>query len=449
MNRRDFNAIALTSAAGAFTRHVIDALPVHPSTRPPVHPPLQDLRVNADRITSHLTALAEFGKNPEGGVSRVAYSDADKAARAVVMDWMRAAKLEPSIDFAGNIIGRRAGSDASLHPLLFGSHIDSVPAGGNYDGQVGSTSAIEVAQTLAEHSIVTRHPLEVVIWQNEEGGLFGSRAMSGQLTAPELKTVSNSGKTVEEGIRFIGGDPARLTDVKRAKGSIAGYFELHIEQGGTLDTAKVNIGVVEGIVGIKQWEVTVTGFQNHAGTTAMDQRHDALLSAARFVEMVNRVVRGIPGRQVGTVGKIQAFPGAPNVIPGKVVCTLELRDLDDAKIDSMYATIRKEADAIGRMNGTQFAYSELHVNTAAPTDPRMRKIITDAAASLGLTTRQLPSGAGHDAQAMAMLGPIGMIFIPSIGGISHAPKEFSRPADIANGANVLLRSVLAADKALG
>ncbi len=165
--------------------------------------------------------------------------------------------------------------------------------------------------------------------------------------------------------------------------------------------------------------------------------------------MVDRVVRGTPGRQVGTVGKIQAFPGAPNVIPGKVVCTLELRDLDDAKIDSMYATIRKEADAIGKMNGTQFSYSELHVNAAAPTDSRMRKIITDAAVSLGLTTRQMPSGAGHDAQAMAMLGPIGMIFIPSIGGISHAPKEFSRPADISNGANVLLRSVLAADKALG
>jgi N-carbamoyl-L-amino-acid hydrolase len=439
MQRRDFNAIMLSTAATTLFGR---------AAKPSGQAVQQNLRINPDRISAHLSALAEFGKNPEGGVSRVAYSDADKAARTVVMDWMRAAKLEPSIDFAGNIIGRRAGSDASLHPLLFGSHIDSVPGGGNYDGNVGSTSAIEVAQTLAEHSIVTRHPIEVVIWQNEEGGLFGSRAVSGQLTAPELKTVSNSGKSVEDGIRFIGGDPSRLAEVKRAKGSIAGYFELHIEQGGTLDTAKINIGVVEGIVGIKQWEVTVSGFQNHAGTTAMDQRHDALLSAARFVEMVNRVVRGIPGRQVGTVGRIQAFPGAPNVIPGKVVCSLELRDLDDHKIDSMYATIRKEADAIGKQNGTQFAFAELHVNTAAPTDARMRKIISDAAASLNLTTRQMPSGAGHDAQAMAMLGPIGMIFIPSVGGISHSPKEFSRPADIANGANVLLRAVLAADKAL-
>lgn len=407
-----------------------------------------DVRVNGDRVNAHLAALAEFGKNPQGGVSRVAYSDADRAARAVVMDWMRAAKLEPAVDFAGNIIGRRAGREASRKPLLFGSHIDSVPGGGNYDGDVGSMGAIEVAQTLAEHGIVTRHPIEVTIWQNEEGGLFGSRAVSGQLEQSELATVSNSGKTVEQGIRFIGGDPTKLAQVKRAKGDIAGYFELHIEQGGTLEATKTDIGVVEGIVGIKQWEVTVTGFQNHAGTTAMDQRHDALLSAARFVEMVNRVVRGIPGRQVGTVGRIQAFPGAPNVIPGKVVCTLELRDLDDKKVDSMYRQIRAQADAIGKQNGTQFTYSELHLNSAAPTDARMRKIISDAAKTLGLSSRPMPSGAGHDAQAMAQLGPVGMIFIPSIGGISHSPKEFSKPADITNGANVLLRAVLAADQAL-
>jgi len=435
MNRRDFNSIL----AGGLAASVVS-----PRWRELFQ---ADVRVNGDRLNAHLAALAEFGKNPQGGVSRVAYSDADRAARAVVMDWMRAAKLEPSVDYAGNIIGRRAGTDASLKPIVFGSHIDSVPEGGNYDGDVGSTSAIEVAQTLAEHNVTTRHPLEVAIWQNEEGGLYGSRALSGQLVAAELKNVSSSGKTVEQGIAFLGGDPSKLDQVKRRKGDIAAYFELHIEQGGTLDVGKVDIGVVEGIVGIKQWEVTVTGFANHAGTTPMDQRHDALLAASRFVEMVNRVVRGIPGRQVGTVGRIQAFPGAPNVIPGKVVCTLELRDLDDAKVDSMFTQIQTEAKKIGAQNGTQFAYSELHVNFAAPSDPRMRKIITDAAKGLGLSTRAMPSGAGHDAQAIAQLGPMGMIFVPSVGGISHSPKEFSRPKDIVNGANVLLRSVLAADRA--
>jgi len=435
MNRRDFTSITLGGLAGM-------------ALRPRASPAQADLKVNGDRINAHLKALSEFGKNPEGGVSRVAYSDADRAGRAAVMDWMKAAKLDPVIDAAGNIIARRAGTDATRKPLLFGSHIDSVPGGGNYDGDVGSLSAIEVAQTFAEHGVVTRHPLEIVIWQNEEGGLFGSRAVSGQLKPAELKTVSNSGKTVEQGIAFIGGDPSKLDSVKRKKGDIAGYFELHIEQGGILDKSLENIGVVEGIVGIKQWEVTVTGFQNHAGTTAMADRHDALLSTARFIEMVNRVVRSIAGRQVGTVGRIQAFPGAPNVIPGKVVCTLELRDLDDAKIDSMFARIQREAKGIGDLNQTQFAFSELHSNIAAPSDPRMRKIISDAAAGLGLTKRLMPSGAGHDAQAMATLGPMGMIFIPSIGGISHSPKEFSRPADITNGANVLLRSVLAADKQL-
>ena len=435
MNRRDFNSIMIGGLAAS-------TIPLR-SSRVRVDP-----LVTGERINSHLAALSEFGKNPQGGVSRVAYSDFDKAGRAAVMDWMRAAKLEPTIDYAGNIIAKRPGTDPSLKPILFGSHIDSVPEGGNYDGDVGSLAAIEVAQTFSEHSVTTRHPLEIVIWQNEEGGLYGSRAVSGQLLASELKNVSSSGKTIELGIAFIGGDVAKLDQVKRKKGDIAGYFELHIEQGGNLDTGKIDIGVVEGIVGIKQWEVTVTGFQNHAGTTAMDQRHDALLSTARFVEMVNRVVRSIPGRQVGTVGRIQAFPGAPNVIPGKVVCTLELRDLDDKKVETMYARILKEATAIGAQNGTQFAYAELHANVAAPSDPRMRKIIADSAAGLGLSSRGMPSGAGHDAQAMAQLGPMGMIFIPSVGGISHSPKEFSRPKDIVNGANVLLQAVLRADRTL-
>lgn len=435
MNRRDFNSIVIGGLAAS-------AVPRRWTW------PQADLRVNGDRINAHLTALSEFGKNPQGGVSRVAYSDADRAARVPVMEWMRSAKLDPTIDYAGNIIGRRAGRDASLKPLLFGSHIDSVPEGGNYDGNLGSTAAIEVAQTLAEHNIVTRHPIEVVVWQNEEGGLFGSRAVSGQLTAPELKTVSNSGKTIEQGIVFIGGDVSKLDQVKRRKGDIAGYIELHIEQGGTLEAGRIDIGVVEGIVGIKQWEVTVTGFANHAGTTPMDQRHDALLATARFVEMVNRVVRSIPGRQVGTVGRIQAFPGAPNVIPGKVVCTLELRDLSDAKIAMIFDRVGAEAKKLGDLNGTTFAFSELHANIAAPSDPRMRAIIADAAKALGLSSRVMPSGAGHDAQAMAQIGPMGMIFIPSIGGISHSPKEYSRPADIVNGANVLLKAVLAADQTL-
>src|ERR1044072_2480748 len=208
------------------------------------------LRVNGKRIMDHILALAEFGKNPQGGVSRVAYSDADKQGGEYVLGLMRAAKLDVTIDAAGNLMGRRGGSATGLAPLLIGSHIDTVPEGGNYDGVVGSMGAIEVAQTLAENNVTTRHPLEVVIFQNEEGGLIGSRAMDGELTEKELDLVSRSGKTIRDGIKFIGGDPAKLADVRRKKGDIAAYLELHIEQGGTLDAEKIKIGVVEGIVGI-------------------------------------------------------------------------------------------------------------------------------------------------------------------------------------------------------
>jgi N-carbamoyl-L-amino-acid hydrolase len=404
------------------------------------------LRVNGQRITDHILALAEFGKNPQGGVSRVAYSDADKQGREYVLGLMREAKLEVRIDAAGNLIGRRAGSGSSLAPLLIGSHIDSVPEGGNYDGVVGSLGAIEVAQTLAERKVTLRHPLEVVIFQNEEGGLIGSRAMDGELTEKELDLVSRSGKTIREGIKFIGGDPARLGEVRRKKGDIAAYLELHIEQGGNLDSEKINIGVVEGIVGINWWDVTIEGFANHAGTTAMNNRQDALLAAAKFIEAVNRIVTSAPGRQVGTVGRINAFPGAPNVIPGKVVLSLELRDLDAAKIKMLYDRVYAEAQSIAAASRTKFDFKEINVNIPAPTDPRIRSLIWESARDLGLSTKSMPSGAGHDAQDMARLGPVGMIFIPSVGGISHSPREFSHPSDIANGANVLLYTLLKLDK---
>jgi len=404
-------------------------------------------RVDGGRLNRHLAELSRFGANPQGGVTRLAYSDADKQAREYVMGLMRDAKLTPTIDAAGNIIASRPGRDSTRKPILFGSHIDSVPEGGNYDGDVGSMGAIEVAQTLDEQGITTRHPLQVVIWQNEEGGLYGSRAVSGQLTPEELQNVSRSGRTIADGIAFLGGDVQRLTTARRAKGDIAAYLELHIEQGGTLERDHIDIGIVEGIVGIKQWEVTITGFANHAGTTPMDQRHDALLAAARFVEAVNRIVTSLPGRQVGTVGRIQALPGAPNVIPGLVICTLELRDLDYAKVDSLYASISAEANRIGAQNGTTFSFRLLHENVPAPSDARVRALIADSTRELGLTSRVMPSGAGHDAQAMAMLAPMGMIFMPSVAGISHAPKEFSKPADITNGANVLMATLLLVDQA--
>lgn len=435
MNRRQFNLALSGAALAAGMRRYSFA------SQSPV-------RINGARLNEHLKALSEFGKNPQGGVSRVAYSEADRQGREYVLSLMRAAKLDVSVDAAGNLVGRReaANNDDRLPPILFGSHIDSVPEGGNYDGDVGSLGAIEVAQTIAENNLMLRHPIEVIIFQNEEGGLIGSEAVIGALTDKELDLVNKSGKTVRDGIKFIGGDVSKLGSVKREKGSIAAYLELHIEQGGTLEAEKIDIGVVEGIVGINWWDVTIEGFANHAGTTAMNNRQDALLAAAKFIEAVNRVVTSVPGRQVGTVGRIQALPGAPNVIPGKVVCSLELRDLEAAKIQMLYEKIRVEADVIAKSSRVTFDFKALNANIPAPTDPRVRSIIDNSAKELGLTTKQMPSGAGHDAQDMARIAPVGMIFIPSIGGISHSPREFSRPRDIENGANVLLMAVMKVDK---
>jgi N-carbamoyl-L-amino-acid hydrolase len=397
--------------------------------------------VNGDRILEHLNAMGAIGKDPAGGYARVAYADADRQAREYAMGLMRAAGLTVSIDAAGNISGRRVGTDPHLPVLIIGSHVDSVPQGGNYDGIVGSLAAIEVGQALAEAHVALRHTLEVFIFQNEEGGLQGSRAISGELREENLNEMTRSGKTLRDGIAFIGGDPSKLASVRRKPSDIFAYLEVHIEQGGTLAAENTDIGVVEGIVGRGAWDVTIDGFANHAGTTPMNQRHDALLAAAKFIEGVNRIVTSIPGRQVGTVGKILAIPGAYNVVPGRVVLGLDVRDLDQEKIDTLFSKMRDAAEQIGKASGTKFSFQQVVADKPALTDPRLRQIIADAAKQLSLSTKLLPSGATHDAQSMARLAPAGMIFIPSINGISHSPEELSRPQDVVNGANVLLGAV--------
>ena len=403
------------------------------------------LRVNGNRLNKSVADLAQFGKTPEGGTNRPAYSGEDLQAREFVMELMREAKLDVSIDAAANLIGRRAGTDSELKPLMIGSHIDSVPSGGSYDGQVGSMGAVEVARTLGENNVRLRHSLEVIIFQNEEGGTTGSTAITVGLSQQRLGVVTGSGKNIRDGIKFLGGDPEKLATAIRKKGDVAAYVELHIEQGGRLHREKVNIGVVEGIVGLDWWDVTIEGFANHAGTTPMDQRRDALLAAARYVEAVNRVARSIPGRHVATVGKIQAFPGATNVIPGRVTTSLDLRDLDAAKIKLVFDGITAEVRKIEAATGTRFEFKPTTSSKPALTDTTISAAIDASAKGLGLSTMVLPSGAGHDGQEIAHICPIGMIFVPSRDGISHSPREFSEPVDITNGANVLLHTLLKLD----
>ena len=408
---------------------------------------LNDLRVNAKRLEQGIAALAEFGKNAHGGLDRVAFSDADIQGHKYLISLMKDAGLDVRVDEAGNIIGRREGLMPERPPIMFGSHSDTVPDGGKYDGALGVLGAIECAQVLYENNIITQHPLEVVVFTDEEGGLVGSRAMTGTLTPDALEIVSHSRKTVRQGIIDLGGNPEKLDRVARKEGDIKAFLEIHIEQGKILETKNIDIGVVEGIVGISWWNVTIEGFSNHAGTTPMDMRQDALLAASHLVIAVNRVVTSVPGRQVGTVGRIKAEPGAPNVIPGKVVMSLELRDLSGEKIQSLYEKIEKEAQDIAERTETKITFSSIDAMAIpAPTDTRIRKYIDESAKELGLSTLFMPSGAGHDAQNMTKIAPTGMIFIPSVGGISHSPKEYSRPEDIVNGVNVLLHTILKIDR---
>ena len=436
MDRRHFNGLAATGLMGLNLRPQawFDFLSD------------QNLEVDGPRLNQRMRRLESFGANAAGGIDRVAFSDANIEA----LDWMAGLLVEsgfsPSIDFAGNLIARKPGSSPELPSIMLGSHIDSVPGGGNYDGQVGSMGALEVAATLADAAYTTRHPLEISIFSNEEGGKTGSRALAGEVETFELDIVTASGFTIADGIQRLGGNPDRLEELRRRDGSVEAFLELHIEQGAVLDADEIDIGVVEGIVGIMRWTVIVDGSTNHAGTTPMDRRADAMVGAARFIDLVHTTARRMPGRQVATVGRLEAEPGAPNVIPGRVTMTLEIRDLSMEGIERVFNEISGNSVRITEETGTRFSFQRFYTSRAAPTALWIREIIETSAQGLGLSTHRMPSGAGHDAQSLALFAPVGMIFVPSVAGVSHAPDEHTIPQDIVNGANVLLQTLLELDE---
>ncbi|EMS35302.1 N-carbamoyl-L-amino acid hydrolase [Mariniradius saccharolyticus AK6] len=409
--------------------------------------PLGQVKVNEQRIEQRIFELARFGRNEKGEGQRTAYSQGDIEGRAYYMELMQKAGLAVRIDFAGNIIGRRAGKDSSKKPIAFGSHIDMVPNGGNYDGAYGAITALEIIEVLNENKITTNHPLEVIIFQNEEGGLVGSRAMAGKLKKEALSQTSASGYSIAEGIKRLGGDPERLQQAARKPGDLAAFIEVHIEQSKVLESRGIDIAIIEGIVGIEDWDITVTGLANHAGSTPMNDRQDALIAASKLVLAVNEVVNSYEGSQVGSVGKISVPSGAPNIIPGRVEMSLQMRDLSSEKIMKMYADIEKRAQKIAEETNTEIAFEHLNLSsfpTIASKEIQDRMI--KAAESLGISYMKMQSGAGHDTQEMAALGPIGMVFIPSKDGISHNPKEYSSSVQMANGANVMLHTVLLLDQ---
>jgi beta-ureidopropionase / N-carbamoyl-L-amino-acid hydrolase len=468
MTRRSFLG-GLSASLGAATSANLRAWPFDAQGRTK-GPGRQNLHIDARKLRARIETLSTFGRPAGGafadGVSRVAYSDADVEGRRFVMAEMKAAGLQPRIDPAGNIFARREGAAARLPPaprdgdnrpvapvnapILFGSHIDSVPNGGNFDGDLGSLGALAVLEALDAGGIRTRHPLEMVIWAHEEGFAFGrglacSRIVAGLITSADMDAVWN-GMTRADAIRKIGGNPDRIVDARRPKGAHHCYLELHIEQGGTLERAGIPVGVVEGIVAIDRYEAVITGFANHAGTTPIAERHDAMLAAAHLTVAVRDAVTRVPGRQVGTVGQIEITPNSPNVIPGLARMSIELRDLSSQKLVAMMDDIRARAREIAATTQTAIDFSQAMTAAPAVATPEVQSAIERAAASLELGASRLPSGAGHDAQNMALLGPMGMIFVPSVGGVSHSPKELTHWDDCARGVDVLLRTVLEMDR---
>jgi N-carbamoyl-L-amino-acid hydrolase len=407
---------------------------------------MAQLRINPDRLHASLEALAQIGRTPDGAVNRIAFSDADIEGREFVKNLLLTAGLRTRVDEAGNLFGRRDGAQGGAPAILLGSHIDTVPGGGAFDGALGVLAAIEVARTLEENGFENRHPLEVAVWSDEEGGLSGSRAFIGDLPRAELDRVLAGGVTLGDGIERLGGTPARIEDALCDPRDIAAYVELHVEQGGRLESNGVDTGVVSGIVGICHYAVTFNGISNHAGTTPMDQRHNALLAASDFVLAVDRIVVSVPGAHVGTVGELRVYPGAANVIPGRVQLTVELRDLEMVKIDSLWALLEPELERCANTYRTTTSTEIEHAVPGTPTDPRIQQILSDAADVLSLTHLTMPSGAGHDAQNLARVTPTGMIFVPSVGGLSHSGAEYTRPEDAENGANLLLASFVRMDR---
>ena len=407
----------------------------------------QEYRVEKDRIIDLFENLKKFGVNENQGNDRVAYSDFEIQARDYISKKLEKTGAKVYTDFAGNLIAHYNPNNSNLKPILFGSHIDAVPNGGHYDGTAGVINAIEVLQTVHAKNISLNHPLEVIVFSNEEGGLFGSKALAGKINQQTLDVLTISGYTNAEGVERLGGNVDRIYEVKRNMGDIHAFIEMHIEQGSNLYSSNTDIGIVEGIVGLKWWDVTVKGFSNHAGTTPMNQRQDAMIAASKFVLMVNETVNSYEGSQVGTVGRISAEPGVPNVIPGIVNLSLELRDLSSKKISMIYNKILENTKIIEQETKTKFSFNPIDATgDPALMDRRIINLISEVSDDLGYTSMLMPSGAGHDSQTMALISPTAMIFAPSKDGISHSPKEYTNFEMLEKTTNVMLNTILKIDK---
>jgi beta-ureidopropionase / N-carbamoyl-L-amino-acid hydrolase len=401
------------------------------------------MKINRQRLEQSIHELGRIGETPRGGLTRLALSDDDKRARDQMVAWMREARLRVRIDQMGNIFGERAGADA-LPPVMVGSHVDSVPTGGKYDGQLGVLCGLEVIRALDDHGVRTRHPVTLAIFTNEEGARFQPAMIASGVMAGKIHLEDAYNARDKDGLRlvdelerigYLGSEPCVARPLRA-------YLELHIEQGPFLEEEGLSVGVVEGIVAISWSRLTIHGVQDHAGPTPMRIRHDALVAAAEVVAGVRRIAKELGGDTVTTVGNLTVQPNIVNAIPGRVVLSIDIRDPRDATLDQARPMLERVVKDACEREGVRWELEHYWRVPYTPFDPSVVATVERAAKTVGARYRRIRSGAGHDAQYMAAIAPAGMIFVPSHDGRSHCEEEFTPIDDIEHGANTLLLTAL-------
>ncbi|KQX69078.1 M20 family metallo-hydrolase [Paenibacillus sp. Root444D2] len=409
-------------------------------------PKAPQIQINASRLQQRIQELAQIGKIGETGVCRLALSKEDREGVELVKSWMQEAGMEASIDPFANLIGVLKGSNPDAPVLMLGSHVDSQPYGGRFDGAIGVLGAIEVVQTLVEEGITPEFNIEVVAFCDEEGcrfnkGLFGVRGMTGKLEANELERTDKNGVTRREALVQFGCDPAEFEGYVYQEGRVGAFLELHIEQGPVLESLDAPIGIVSGISGPLWLTVEMIGFAGHAGSVPMSMRQDALLGCAKIIVALNELVRQEPGAPtVGTVGSLTVFPDSRNIIPEKVSFTIDLRDIDLRRRNAVEAELLSVIENVSREHGLTYTIRE-----DTNSEPRycanwIKQSLHQEAALMGLTPPELMSGPFHDSLTMSYVCDYGMIFVRCLEGISHNPKEYASPEDITLGTELLYRT---------
>jgi allantoate deiminase len=403
--------------------------------------------IDGERLWRRIFDLAEIGKQERGGVTRLSFTDEERAAKETVASYMEEAGLSVREDGAGNLIGRREGKNPGSPTVLVGSHVDSVYNGGNFDGPLGVLAGVEVLQTMQENAVETEHPVEVVAFTDEEGarfsfGMIGSRALAGKLTPEDLREHEDrDGVSIAEAMRAYGLDPERIGEATRPEGSVRAYVELHIEQGRVLENEDLPAGIVTGIAGPVWLRFTLEGETGHAGATPMGLRRDSLAAAAEVMGLIEAEASRT-GTSVGTVGRLDLEPGGINIIPGRVEFSLDLRDIDEDVRDGVEGRILEGARETCERRGVDLSVQTLQRLAPAPCSDEVRAAIGRACEQVGIRVHALPSGAGHDGMQLTGLCPMGMIFVRSRDGVSHSPDEWSAKEDCAAGTDVLYWTVL-------